>query len=195
MLACTASMVVTTIVIGVLLWAILTISRDTVPFGVSVPTDRIHHPVVLRATRLWHRICATVTIAAIALLIWFHLREVGARRPGLPSLVVVVQIRAALACWVLVRLPIIRAKRAADWYARLRTLLAEARAHGMSEQNVRRPPARRSPPSAASADGRSPRYDAEPNRPRPARERRMSEDRGGEKTDRRSHRAATGERR
>lgn len=94
------------------------------------------HPVVLRATRLWHRICATVTIAAIALLIWFHLREVGARRPGLPSLVVVVQIRAALACWVLVRLPIIRAKRAADWYARLRTLLAEARAHGMSEQNV-----------------------------------------------------------
>jgi len=35
-----------------------------------------------------------------------------------------------------VRLPIIRAKRAADWYARLRTLLAEARAHGMSEQNV-----------------------------------------------------------
>ena len=136
MLACTASMVVTTIVIGVLLWAILTISRDTVPFGVSVLADRIHHPVVLRATRLWHRICATVTIAAIALLIWFHLSEVGARRPGLPSLVVVVQIRAALACWVLVRLPIIRAKRAADWYARLRTLLAEARAHGMSEQNV-----------------------------------------------------------
>lgn len=43
MLACTASMVVTTIVIGVLLWAILTISRDTVPFGVSVPADRIHH--------------------------------------------------------------------------------------------------------------------------------------------------------
>jgi len=43
MLACTASMVVTTIVIGVLLWAILTISRDTVPFGVSVPADRLPH--------------------------------------------------------------------------------------------------------------------------------------------------------
>ena len=48
------------------------------------------------------------------------------------------------------RLPIIRAKRAADWYARLRTLLAEARAHGMSEQN--RPPPTSSTLSPVSSE-------------------------------------------
>ncbi len=105
---------VTLLIVGGTLWILPTISRPTVPLGVSVPSARVADPVVVRSVRMFRLISVISTLVAIAGMwamgpesvtaVWWILGLVG----------------AGTVAFALCRRPIMAAKAAQGWYAGVR---------------------------------------------------------------------------
>lgn len=108
----TAVTVVVVLLVGVVLWLTPTLSKDTVPLGVSVPQERVTDPVVRSAISRFRAGIVAVTIGAVvlALLLGSALPEVA----GLAPLLVVI---AGGVCFAVSRSAIVAAKQDGDWYA------------------------------------------------------------------------------
>lgn len=109
-----------TAAVGLLLALVPTISRPTVPLGVSIPRSRIDDEAVLRAiTR--YRVCCVILTAASLLGLWLTRRS-----PELGALWMLILIIAAMVAFAICRVPIQRAKREQGWFDTVRTSPAES---------------------------------------------------------------------
>ncbi|MDA2811050.1 DUF5808 domain-containing protein [Nocardiopsis sp. RSe5-2] len=93
------------------------ISRDTVPFGVRVPPERVGAPEVAAATRAFVlSVLATGALAAVASLLLWPVLPAGAATGTAGAL-----LAAGLAaCYARAHRAVRRAKAQGDWYAGLR---------------------------------------------------------------------------
>ena len=111
------------LLIGGCLWLTPLMSRRTVPLGVSVPSDKVDHPVVRRAILRFRQGVgvATVLVAIVMALL-------GDSESAL-SLAPLVVIALAVGVYVWARRPILEAKAADGWYdqvpVRLRATVTE----------------------------------------------------------------------
>lgn len=88
-----------------------TLSRPTVPLGVSVPADRIADPVVRTAVRRYRRAC--LIAGALAVIGLFATLD----HPATIVIWTLGYLIVATVAFAALRRPIVDAKRAGDWYA------------------------------------------------------------------------------
>ena len=113
------------VAVGAALVAVPRISRRTVPLGVSVPHARTGELVVTRAVRTYQWACVALTVLTV-LGSWATKAIEGSGGLWLLGLIV-----SGMGTFAVCRLPIVRAKRAGEWYegvpVRIGAVLTEER--------------------------------------------------------------------
>lgn len=112
-------------------WVMPSVAKPTVPFGVRVPPERVHDPLIAEQRRIYRR---WVGGAGSALVIAGLIVGVVVQKVLVPVLVVVALLGVVAPAYVRARAVIRSAKRREDWYQGLRQTVT------VDTSRVTRPP-------------------------------------------------------